>query len=218
MVSRLDNAICPRCRELLDLSQDTWSCACGFTRPPADVAVAAGSVRLGERELPLPLRIPWSWQRANAAMALTAAVRLGADPEAAASAVAQLEVVGNRRSRVDIGDGRHAALILAKNPSSWEVILDELEGTGRGLVIAQDDRDADGLDPSWLWDVPFERLQGLTIATAGTRSLDVAVRLTHAGNRPVAIVADPLEAARRLPGDDLVIAASYSVFHRLGVR
>lgn len=218
MVSRLDNAICPRCRELLDLSQDTWSCACGFTRPPADVAVAAGSVRLGERELPLPLRIPWSWQRANAAMALAAAVRLGADPEAAASAVAQLEVVGNRRSRVDIGDGRHAALILAKNPSSWEVILDELEGTGRGLVIAQDDRDADGLDPSWLWDVPFERLEGLTIATAGTRSLDVAVRLTHAGNRPVAIVADPLEAARRLPGDDLVIAASYSVFHRLGVR
>jgi UDP-N-acetylmuramyl tripeptide synthase len=166
----------------------------------------------------MQLAIPWSWQRANAALALAAAHALGVDTARAASAMAALELVGNRRARVDIGDGRSAALVLAKNPSSWAVILDELEGSGRGVVIAQDDDFPDGLDPSWLWDVAFERLDGCAIATAGTRSLDVAVRLAHAGNRPVAVVADPVEAARKLPGDDLVIAASYSVFHRLGVR
>jgi UDP-N-acetylmuramyl tripeptide synthase len=218
MVSRLDNAICPRCRELLDLGADTWSCACGFSRPEAQVTVTRDRVEIQGRVLPLELAIPWSWQRANAAMAVTAAAALGVDPTAAADAMAALDAVGNRRSRVDVGDGRTAALVLAKNPSSWEVILDELEDSGRGVVIAQDDDFPDGLDPSWLWDVAFERLAGCAIATAGTRSLDVAVRLTHAGNRPSAVVADPLEAARKLPGDDLVIAASYSVFHRLGVR
>lgn len=218
MVSRLDNAICPRCRELLDLSADTWTCACGFARPEPDVVVAPDTVTLHGAPLPLRLAIPWSWQRANAAMALAAAVALGVDATRAADAMARLELVGNRRARVDLGDGRSAALVLAKNPSSWAVILDELEGSGRGVVIAQDDNFADGLDPSWLWDVPFERLAGCPIATAGTRTLDVAVRLAHAGNRPVSVVSDPLEAATALPGDDPVIAASYSVFHGLGVR
>ena len=218
LVSRLDNAICPSCRELLDLSSDTWNCSCGFTRPPADVSVADGAIRLGDRSVPLELRLPWSWQRANAALALAAADALGLDVARAAHAVGHLDQVGNRRHRVPIGDGREAELVLAKNPSSWALLIDELEGTDRGLVIAQDDNAADGTDPSWLWDVPYERLGALTIATAGTRTLDVAVRLQHAGCPPVAIEADPFDAARALPGDDLVIAASYSIFHRLGVR
>ncbi|MFZ4519621.1 MAG: MurT ligase domain-containing protein [Microthrixaceae bacterium] len=218
LVSRLDNAICPRCRELLDLSADTWSCKCGFARPDATVSLDGEELRLGDRRLPLELRLTWSWQRANAALALAAADALGLDAAGAAASVGRLESVGNRRSRVELGDGRSAELVLAKNPSSWALLIDELEGSSHALVIAQDDNAADGTDPSWLWDVPFERLGGLTIATAGSRALDVAVRLAHAGCRPMAIEDDPLEAARALPGDDLVVAASYTIFHGMALR
>jgi UDP-N-acetylmuramyl tripeptide synthase len=218
LVSRLDNAICPACEELLDLSADTWSCSCGFHRPPADVGLGDGVLVVRGREVPLQLQLPWSWQRANAALALAAADRLGLDVGAAALEVGRLDEVGNRRHRIPVGDGRSAELVLAKNPASWALIIDELAGSGRSVVIAQDDRAADGTDPSWLWDMPFERLVGCPIATAGTRSLDVAVRLQHAGCRPVAVEPTVEAAAAALPGDELVVAASYSVFRRLGIR
>ena len=42
-------------------------------------------------------------------------------------------------------------------------------------------RTADGLDTSWLWDVPFERLAGRAVVATGDRRLDLAVRLHYAG-------------------------------------
>ena len=41
-------------------------------------------------------------------------------------------------------------------------------------------RIADGLDTSWLWDVPFERLRGRTVVATGERCRDLAVRLRYA--------------------------------------
>ena len=41
-------------------------------------------------------------------------------------------------------------------------------------------RIADGKDPSWLWDVPFERLAGRLVVAIGERSRDLAVRLHYA--------------------------------------
>ena len=39
---------------------------------------------------------------------------------------------------------------------------------------------ADGRDPSWLWDVPFERLGGRQVVATGDRGRDLAVRLRYA--------------------------------------
>jgi UDP-N-acetylmuramyl tripeptide synthase len=49
------------------------------------------------------------------------------------------------------------------------------------VVIAVNARAADGRDPSWLWDVPFEQLAGRQVVATGERSRDVAVRLKYAG-------------------------------------
>ena len=38
---------------------------------------------------------------------------------------------------------------------------------------------ADGRDPSWLWDVPFERLKGRLVVATGERGRDLAVRLRY---------------------------------------
>ena len=48
--------------------------------------------------------------------------------------------------------------MLAKNPAGWSELLDLVGEEDRPLVISINARTADGADPSWLWDVPFERL------------------------------------------------------------
>jgi hypothetical protein len=48
------------------------------------------------------------------------------------------------------------------------------------VVVGINARVADGRDPSWLWDVPFERLAGRRVVATGERCLDLAVRLRYA--------------------------------------
>jgi len=49
-----------------------------------------------------------------------------------------------------------------------------------GLVVAVNAHVADGADPAWLWDVPFEQLRGRRVIATGERCTDVAVRLRYA--------------------------------------
>jgi len=51
------------------------------------------------------------------------------------------------------------------------------------LLIAINDRFADGTDVSWLWDAEFEPLAGrlARVTLSGTRAEDMAVRLKYAG-------------------------------------
>jgi hypothetical protein len=65
-----------------------------------------------------------------------------------------------------------------------------------------------------LWDVPYELLRGQPVAAAGDRALDVAVRLKYAEVDHF-VEHDALEAAARLPGDDVNIVSSYTQFSSL---
>ena len=58
---------------------------------------------------------------------------------------------------------------------------------------------ADGADPSWLWDVPFERLEGRRVVATGDRYRDLSVRLQYAGVAH-ATEADPEHAVRAAAG------------------
>ena len=64
------------------------------------------------------------------------------------------------------------------------------------VVLAVNAHVADGRDPSWLWDVPYELLRGKPVAASGERALDVAVRLDYGlvGHR---VINDPVVAACR---------------------
>jgi UDP-N-acetyl-D-mannosaminuronate dehydrogenase len=69
---------------------------------------------------------------------------------------------------------------LAKNPAGWAEVFDMLSPAPAPVVIAINARTADGHDPSWLWDVPFELLRGRAVTATGERGLDLAVRLHYA--------------------------------------
>jgi lipid II isoglutaminyl synthase (glutamine-hydrolysing) len=67
------------------------------------------------------------------------------------------------------------------------------------LLVAINDKHADGTDVSWLWDADFERLAGHVAGAvvSGSRADDMAVRLKYAGIAPDSITTAP-DLARAL--------------------
>ena len=117
----------------------------------------------------------------------------------AAHAVDGVTTVAGRYMQVPLGDGRTARVLLAKNPAGWSEVLAFLAGIDTAVVLAVNARVADGKDPSWLWDVPYELLRGHATAASGERCLDVAVRLRYAEVDHL-VDPDPLAAGARPAG------------------
>ncbi|MDQ1395818.1 MAG: hypothetical protein QOG64_1077 [Acidimicrobiaceae bacterium] len=178
-----DAAGCPNCGAQIAFPTDGggWRCtACDLHRPDPDVVFTASELTLaGGRTLPLSLALPGRANRANAAMAVTAATPFGVDPERALAAIARTADVDGRYRSLDI-DGVKTRLLLSKNPAGWLEVLDIVSDSSGPVVVGINARIADGRDPSWLWDVPFERLRGRLVIASGERSHDLAVRLHYA--------------------------------------
>jgi UDP-N-acetylmuramyl tripeptide synthase len=215
-----DAAGCPSCGGRIEFGPAAggWSCrGCQFRRPALDVRLQDGWVLgPGERRLEVRLGLPGRANRANAAMALTVATALGADPCAAVGAVGAVRDVVGRYTSVQVG-GVDARLLLAKNPAGWLEVFDVLRPAPLPVVVAINARIADGRDPSWLWDVPFERLAGRRVVATGERSRDLAVRLRYAGvehrREP-----DPVAAIAAAGAPSLDVVANYTSFQDLRVR
>lgn len=225
----LDAAGCPACGGRIEFAPDGWRCrSCDFTRPDvaaslidADARTGAGSdagtgyaVRIGDRDERLALAIPGRANGANGAMAVAAASTLGVRAAAAAAALAEVRsVAGRYRTAVIAGTPVH--LLLAKNPSGWQEAIDMLSPAPVPVVAAINARIADGRDPSWLWDVPYERLAGRFVVATGERRHDLAVRLRYAEVDHV--VADDLAGAvaaavGRSGADRVDLIANYTAF------
>jgi UDP-N-acetylmuramyl tripeptide synthase len=164
------------------------------------------------------LRLPGQVNVGNAAMAAAAASLAGVSPAASIAAFAQVGDVDGRYLEARAA-GREVRLLLGKNPASWTELIELAGRSGRELVVAINARGADGRDPSWLWDVPFERLAGRTAHAAGERRYDLAVRLDVAGLAVAHTAADPLAAAGAFPpGRPVDIVANYTAFQNLRAR
>ncbi len=213
-----DSQFCRRCGQRYDYSLAFYAhighyvCPrCGHRRPEPQVRLArlelqgtAGS-RLyllypgGALEVDLPL--PGLYNAANATAALAAALALGVPASTARGALERFSAAFGRIERVSAGPGGAPMLIaLIKNPvgatETVRMITAGAEGpaaAGLHVLVAINDRYADGTDVSWLWDAEFEALAG-TVAAAtvsGTRAEDMAVRLKYAGVPPTQIRVTP---------------------------
>jgi UDP-N-acetylmuramyl tripeptide synthase len=108
------------------------------------------------------------------------------------------EVAGRFTTRLVAGV--RTRLMLAKNPAGWSELLDLVANDDGPIVISINARTADGADPSWLWDVPFERLAPRVVVATGDRCRDLSVRLQYAGAAHVT-VEDPTEAVATAHAD-----------------
>lgn len=180
---RQDATGCPACDGRIEFgdSGDWWCEGCGMRRPAPDAELHGRTLVMADgRRFEVSLSLPGRFNVANAAMAAVAASALGIDVGDALAAMATVEEVEGRFARVPVGE-LTARLLLAKNPAGWAELLDLVEGSQSPVVLGINAQIADGRDPSWLWDVAFERLQGRLVVATGERAHDLAVRLRHAG-------------------------------------
>ena len=187
--------------------------------PSPTPRTASTATRRHPRRPPRPdrARAPRRWNRAERrARVVTAAIALRRRPDVAVGAGR-----GRRPSPVASctyrsPTGARRRVLLAKNPAGWtEAASRRRAGRTAASSLAVNAHVADGKDPSWLWDVPYERLRGPPVAAAGERALDVAVRLATAASSAI-VEPDPLAAARRAArrrGVDII--ASYTQFSAL---
>jgi UDP-N-acetylmuramyl tripeptide synthase len=205
-----DSVGCPSCGgRIVFGGPDGWACErCDFVRPRRDAWTEGAELVMadGSRHS-LAIRLPGQFNRSNAAMVAMAATAMTAEtatsesPVGLATAIERLSSIDQVAGRFSSATrrGRSVRLLLAKNPAGWTAIFDLLaEGASSDapVVLSINARTADGLDTSWLWDVPFERLGARPVVATGDRRLDLAVRLRYAGV-PYAVVADPLSALDR---------------------
>ena len=223
-MNHLDNAICPACDQMISAAPNNsaWHCACGRTSPVATIVREGEALTVDGEHYETTMVLQGGWQHANRALAVAGARTLGIPVAVALAASAQLDHVGTRPNTFRTSAGVDTRLVLVKNPSGWRALIDDLEHGSGTVVIAQNDNGADGRDPSWLWDVPFERLAPRNIVATGTRARDVAVRVSAAGLN-VKMIPDLYDAIDRAApafvsnraaiDNDAIIAASYTAYH-----
>ncbi len=219
-----DSAVCLDCGALLARDDATWSCPqCGFARPETqweleyngEFGIVHGP---DDQRYELHLQLPGRFNAANGALALVATVALGLDPAESARRMATVQSVSGRYAVVKVGE-LTIRLLLAKNPAGWSELVDVMPPAPTPVIVTINSNAADGRDPSWLWDVPFERLRGRTVVATGDRRRDLAVRLLHAEVDHV-VIENPYAPGAPLPEgmrelDVVDCAATYTAFHHL---
>ncbi len=229
---RHDAVGCPSCEGRIEFGPGGWSCAaCGFGRPEpeASLVVEPDGAARGEwadgRCAPVRLSLPGRFNRSNALMAAVAAEACGVDALVALAAMESVQDVAGRFTVRAFGDVR-ARLMLAKNPAGWDELLDLVAGSSAPLVVSINARTADGTDPSWLWDVPYERLAGRAVVATGDRFRDLSVRL-HYGGVTHTTEPDPVRAVTGAAASDAAasdadaagevvdVIGNYTAFHDL---
>ncbi len=223
-----DASVCLECGGLMRFTADSWSCtACDFSRPePTWTFVDADGDYLaqgpnGTYDLS-GLNLPGWFNAANATLALAAATDvLGLDPEESVRRMTSVRAVSGRYETRRIGS-LDVRLLLAKNPASWSELLTVMPPAPAPVIITINANAADGRDPSWLWDVPFEKLRGRTVIATGDRRYDLAVRLLHADVEHV-VIEDPYDIDAPLPAGTRELAAvdcaaTYTAFFGLRTR
>jgi lipid II isoglutaminyl synthase (glutamine-hydrolysing) len=199
---------CPKCTLAISHVGTTWHCSCGFAKPLAITTTLGDELVVDGATIDLELAMPGEFNRSNAAMALTALHALEVELGAAAVRINAVQSVVGRFS-VRRWNGHTVQLLLAKNPSGFASMLATLPHTQSDVWVAINAQIADGRDPSWLYDVPFEMLRGHTVYCLGERRLDLATRLDYA---EVAYVVVDDETTIPKSKETISLLANYTAF------
>jgi UDP-N-acetylmuramyl tripeptide synthase len=238
-----DSTRCRVCSASLEYRRVTlahlghWMCpSCGASRPEPSVRATRVELRgvrgiavtiatpAGEIAAELPL--PGVHNAYNATAAVAAAFAMGIPPDAIRRGLASSGAAFGRSERLTV-EGRDLVLLLAKNPTGANETVRTvlLDPEPLHLLIALNDRTADGRDTSWVWDVDYEPMlaRAASLTLTGDRAEELALRFRYADVPPEAmnVVRDPGEALdaalRAVPeGGTLYVLPTYTAM--LGLR
>lgn len=200
---------CRACRAELEYDCHTighlgdWSCPdCDWHRPPLDYA--ATGIKLGGASghpssfemdgATLTSPLPGLHNIYNCLAAATAARLLDIPKPAIAQAVERAEPAFGRAEEVLLGGSgeqpgqpnqptQRLLILLAKNPTGANENIHTIAARNQPitLLLALNDRVADGHDVSWIWDVDYEPAfaQAERIVFTGDRAFEMALRYRY---------------------------------------
>ena len=209
--------------------------ACGHARPALDLAARSIDLQAleasvfdlvtpaGTARVRLPL--PGLYNVYNALGAAAGALALDASLDEIVAGLGSFTAAFGRFERIAAGE-RGILMLLIKNPAGANEAIRTLEegGVPATLVIALNDRIADGRDVSWIWDVDFEPLLDRVerIVASGERAAELALRFTYAGFplSQLEVIPDLREALDRglelvPPGGELGVLPTYTAMLEL---
>ncbi len=200
-----DARMCQRCSTMLEYDYrqygqlGSYHCpSCGFGR--ADLACAAASVAFGPAcgsdgvaydallvNQQGRVEVPFSgaYMVYNTLAVCVAADLVDVSLDTIVKAMRLFDPKNGRLQHYDI-DGMPVLLNLAKNPTGFNQNL-RIATSHKGPIAVAffvNDKEADGHDVSWLWDIDFEELAAvpdLLAFAGGMRGPDVQVALKYAG-------------------------------------
>ena len=235
-----DGGMCQRCDGMLEYAWrqygqlGNYRCsACGFERvEPAyttdDIHMENGGARFtlvrtdessesSTDDLPIEMPLAGTYQIYNVLAVFAAASLCGVPAKAFAQAVRAFDPHNGRLQTYEI-DGCRILLNLAKNPTGFNqnlrIVCQDVGSVAAAFFI--NDKEADGHDVSWLWDVDFQELAGvrdLAAFAGGLRRNDMQVRLKYAGVDAALVdgAADFVAKARAVsPDATLYLIANYT--------
>ena len=145
------------------------------------------TLNLGAESFSIGLAMPGLYNVYNAVAAAALAVSLGVASDDIVAGIEAASPAFGRAEALDVA-GRECSIMLIKNPAGANEVLRTLasDNEPRALLIALNDRIADGRDISWIWDADFEQLASSVdeITCTGSRSVELALRLKYAGIAP----------------------------------
>ncbi len=228
-----DASMCQQCDSLLTYEWrqygqlGSFRCpACSFHRARPtyaahDVVMAAGgatmSIRHPSGEASVSVPFSSAYLLYNTLAVYAAADCCGVPLSHVDKVVRSFSPHNGRLQRYEIA-GKHILLNLAKNPTGFNQNLRIVtaEPGPKAVAFFINDKEADGHDVSWLWDVDFQELANsddLVVYAGGIRRNDMQVRLKYAGVNAALVdgAHDFLaKAGVESPGANLFLIANYT--------
>ncbi len=196
-----DARMCQHCSTMLEYSWrqygqlGDYKCPnCGFARSTPEYAahgigwkhgLGSFTVSSPAGDFSIATSLPGAYMVYNLLAAATAASLAGIPVSDVQRAIDAFNPENGRLQRYSIG-GRDVLLNLAKNPTGFnqnlKIVMQD-EGP-KAVAFFINDKEADGRDVSWLWDIDFQELAAdpdLRAFAGGLRKHDMQVRLKYAG-------------------------------------
>lgn len=171
-----------------------WSCnKCRYNRPKP--SVSASNIKFGAdlstrldlhitaSKSPVDYKLPGLYNVYNVLAAASAASAIGTDKTHITKSIEDFEPAFGRFQKLEI-EGKKAVVFLIKNPAGANEVIRTISLLKNvHLLTILNDKIADGRDVSWIWDTNWEVVRGnfRSVATAGTRAYDIALRLKYSG-------------------------------------
>jgi len=196
-----DAFTCPKCGSILSKEEGTdFKCGnCGFGNPLPDVQALddnAGSIKIisdiktdGVGGFDFKPVLTGRYNIANQLAAYSVLKDFKIEDGAIKHSFENFNTKFGRSFKKTI-KGIEVNIDLVKNPAGFNRVLEKITAGNRNgrlypvnILFAFSDRDADGRDVSWIWDVEFEKYVDNIgkIVIAGRRPFDLALRLKTAG-------------------------------------